>query len=709
MSSSLEGPQLASLLRECATYIERNEPSPLLYKALEALHHYTEQIHKPNPTTTGSAPHNSTTTQQQPQQPQQAPPNATLSKPAFQRPTNPKSNLIANGWMEQQRRSKLRIVWKTVLCSLVEGRRPGEETTLWIQRQVPLTPAGGGLLDTGSTPANGTAGTGGSGDTKMKLEALHQIPMKWLEAVKFVDYYGDFRLTLKVYNVSDDFVFRLPQEIHVREWLATLNSAREASQQGGGAGSSDYAFPDLLSSNTSVQSHTNEKSQGGGLFPDLLDESNTTTGANPSSTPTSQGTPTSSTNTSTHNTGSNPTNNSNDTKERMSIKELRAIAHGAGYKTRGMERSDLEKIAEHYAPISSKIPTPVYTAPPANGTSTTTAHVTGSAPATTTPAATSTRQDPPDWNDLEAEEKRVKEQREYIKLKRAQEVKRKEQEVREKIQREANAARQARQSAQSQQQKQQQQPRPQQQQPQRPMWNGANGTSGGGGIPSPRRATRRPFDQNQFESNRFFGNTPSASTSRPTPPSSPKHSQQQQQQHQQQSYSRPQQAPRPTPSAPPPPPPMGDPTSPISHKYAKAMKSEDKEQAAQTTIKRNILLTWALVPPTYNMLKPIDQLLTSIHIAFPPAFGVASHAYFSKWKTIPPSDLILNASTMGNAPDESKLKKGVRKLRVFLHPDKLPRDLNPQQTFVCKMLWDVTNDAWEEFMKQKEQLDWVHN
>ena len=30
---------------------------------------------------------------------------------------------------------------------------------------------------------------------------------------------------------------------------------------------------------------------------------------------------------------------------------------------------------------------------------------------------------------------------------------------------------------------------------------------------------------------------------------------------------------------------------------------------------------------------------------------------------------------MGDAPDESKLKKGVRKLLVFLHPDKVPRDL----------------------------------
>jgi hypothetical protein len=56
-------------------------------------------------------------------------------KPCFQRPINKMSNLIANGWIEQQRRSKMRVVWKDILASLVEGRKPKEETTLWIQRQ----------------------------------------------------------------------------------------------------------------------------------------------------------------------------------------------------------------------------------------------------------------------------------------------------------------------------------------------------------------------------------------------------------------------------------------------------------------------------------------------------------------------------------------------------------------------------------------------
>lgn len=106
------------------------------------------------------------------------------------------------------------------------------------------------------------------------------------------------------------------------------------------------------------------------------------------------------------------------------------------------------------------------------------------------------------------------------------------------------------------------------------------------------------------------------------------------------------------------------------------------------------------------MLRPIDQLVTSIHTVFPPSCGVKSHDYFSKWKPILQSDLSLGA-VMSNAPDQEKLKKAVRKIRFFLHPDKLPRDLNDEQSFMCKMLWDVTSDSWEEFCTKNEELDWI--
>lgn len=38
----------------------------------------------------------------------------------------------------------------------------------------------------------------------------------------------------------------------------------------------------------------------------------------------------------------------------------------------------------------------------------------------------------------------------------------------------------------------------------------------------------------------------------------------------------------------------------------------------------------------------------------------------------------------------------IRKMKFFLHPDKLPRDFTDKQLLLCKVLWDVTSDAEEQ-------------
>ena len=136
-----------------------------------------------------------------------------------------------------------------------------------------------------------------------------------------------------------------------------------------------------------------------------------------------------------------------------------------------------------------------------------------------------------------------------------------------------------------------------------------------------------------------------------------------------------------------------------------ASQSEDDDgQAAITKIKHNILIQWALQPPQLQVLRPIAALVTTIHTVFPPALGVKGHEYFKKWKPITREDL----AGANGLPDEAKLKKSVRKIRFFLHPDKLPHDLDEEQKFTVKMLWDITNDSWEEYQKHKEDLDWVN-
>lgn len=128
-----------------------------------------------------------------------------------------------------------------------------------------------------------------------------------------------------------------------------------------------------------------------------------------------------------------------------------------------------------------------------------------------------------------------------------------------------------------------------------------------------------------------------------------------------------------------------------------------EDESPHTELKRQILFNWGLQAPRFQQLKAIPDLLCSIHTVYPPAFGVSAHAYFEGWSPIVTQDLrSSNTGAATSSWDAGRLKKAVRRVRFFLHPDKLPKDLNRQQSFLCKLLWDVTNDAYEEFKKQEE-------
>jgi len=131
------------------------------------------------------------------------------------------------------------------------------------------------------------------------------------------------------------------------------------------------------------------------------------------------------------------------------------------------------------------------------------------------------------------------------------------------------------------------------------------------------------------------------------------------------------------------------PTAPPSAKVHPQIPAPQSPGAASdlTELKRSILMRWALEPPQFQSLKSIGSLLGTTHCALPPAFcGVPPHDYFAKW--IP-----LSSETLASG-GEVVLKRAVRKIKFFLHPDKLPKDLTEGQAFLCKTLWDVTADAW---------------
>jgi len=675
-----------------------------------------------------SATSNDTLDKQRSQPPQQP------LKPCFQRPINPSSNLIANGWIDQQRRSKMRVVWKNVLASLVEGRRPGEETTLWIQRQV---------VD----PSTGKV-TG--------LEALHQVPMKWLEDVNYVDVYGDHRFTLKVYNIAEEFYFRTRDEQSAQSWVLTLRSARDASLESGRMGNASG----VIGSRPSAK-------EVGGMGWNNLEDWDTSTGEKP------QGMAEAEINENGISSNSRPSSagamqTTQQQSSRMTISELRAMAHGEGYDTRGMERQDLERIA---AAIRSKVPS--------SGPSTTTAT---SAPAAAQSSAAQQEearaQEEADRKRKEMEERHAAEQvlrqrdeaekmrvaaeleqhrrqeeearkraeeLEAAELRRRQEedrqrqveqqaaeIKRRQEEERKKRMAELQAAEMKR--------RQEEEIRRQQQQQQQANYNSQtnyNSDSSGGYRAYPHQLHPHHPQQNyqQQQQAQYQQQAPSQNyynqNAAPSSGGSFNHHQQQhqgyQQSHQQppnqqyynqnasgfppqgfQGQSQPppssQQAHQPKPQQQP----QGSvPQGTASAKYMED-KNDDFQSASTLQIKRNILIHWALQPPNLNVLRPIDQLIMSIHTAMPPSYGVSAHEYFTKFTPITRHELYPR-DVMGNHPDETKLKKAVRKVRVFLHPDKLPRDLSADQQFMARMLWDITSDSWEEFLKHKDELDWIRS
>jgi len=65
---------------------------------------------------------------------------------------------------------------------------------------------------------------------------------------------------------------------------------------------------------------------------------------------------------------------------------------------------------------------------------------------------------------------------------------------------------------------------------------------------------------------------------------------------------------------------------------------------------------WALTPPNFQNLRPIDYLLGSIQTTFPPANDVSPHPYFEKFKPFAVDALA--------SRDSAVLKRGKSLLRM---------------------------------------------
>jgi hypothetical protein len=96
---------------------------------------------------------------------------------------------------------------------------------------------------------------------------------------------------------------------------------------------------------------------------------------------------------------------------------------------------------------------------------------------------------------------------------------------------------------------------------------------------------------------------------------------------------------------------------------------------------------WAKNPPEYHVIKPVAELLGTVGDTFA---LVEPHEYFHT-KFQPFSKDALHSGS------KDVLQRAVRKMRLFLHPDKLPKDFNVQQLLLCKTLWDSVSESWNAY------------
>jgi len=98
-------------------------------------------------------------------------------------------------------------------------------------------------------------------------------------------------------------------------------------------------------------------------------------------------------------------------------------------------------------------------------------------------------------------------------------------------------------------------------------------------------------------------------------------------------------------------------------------------------IVQNITAYWGTQPN--GMTQPLFFLLSTIQNALPPNFNCETHPYFFKWKPI----------SLSQASDLSEVKRGLKRARFFLHPDKLPLTLSASHRVAIKVIWNLLGEA----------------
>merc|ERR1719491_570021 len=135
------------------------------------------------------------------------------------------------------------------------------------------------------------------------------------------------------------------------------------------------------------------------------------------------------------------------------------------------------------------------------------------------------------------------------------------------------------------------------------------------------------------------------------------------------------QHPRPSPSGPK-----------VQQKGQAATSKPSAPRIKQPESLQEVIQAWSHQPPDYDTMQPLATLLVSVpnKLFHPTNIFVESHEYFEKWT-------VISAEAFSENGDElsTLLKRAMKKVKLFLHPDKLPRDLTDDQTLLLTTMWEV--------------------
>jgi len=130
---------------------------------------------------------------------------------------------------------------------------------------------------------------------------------------------------------------------------------------------------------------------------------------------------------------------------------------------------------------------------------------------------------------------------------------------------------------------------------------------------------------------------------------------------------------------------------------AAAIPNTGKKPTTSSELNMALEQSWSKQPPAFTQLQPLPQLLSTLKATFD---LVESHVYFeTKFHAFSP----VSFSGGGAHSTYSVLKKAVRKMRLFLHPDKLPKDLTELQALLCQSLWNTLSEAWDVYENEQQQ------